>query len=864
MKGTDRSEKENANIPSGDGRWRVDGKFFSDGRKRVHPRGVTYGPFPPGDRGDLFPDRSGVLRDLERVRELGANVLRCYTIPPPWMFDLAAESSIKLFVDIPWNYQLAFLDNPEDARAAVIAVRDFAREFSRHPALFATCLANEIPPDIVRWSGADRIGHFLNCLVHELKSVNETALATVCGFPRTEYLIARDCDFMSFNVYLHDEVAFSNYLGRLQSIAGNKPLVLGELGFDSRGSSEEVQATQLGRQLKVARREAVAGTFVYSFCDEWYKDGRLVEGWAFGLLRADRSRKASFDAVADVYRYEPARSARFSVSVVVAACNAEACIAACIESLLALDYPLVEIVVVDDGSVDGTWVEIERFSDIKAIQLQENRGLSAARNAGIDASSGEIIAFTDADCRVDREWITHLVETFEAHPFVGVGGHNLIPEGGGETTAAVGVAPGGPIHVMLTDRVAEHIPGCNMAFYRSVLDEVKGFDPVFRAAGDDVDLCWRIQQRGHVIGFSAGGFVWHDRRSTVRGYLKQQMGYGRAEAMLARKFPSLFNWSGDHTWRGRIYDESAWLFDVSRQVIYRGVYGRGLFQLLRYGPGSVWSDLLLSLEFQLCVVGGSFLLGFLSPYFWVATVMGVLGTLALCARIARRVSLPRDHRSLRVRCTVALLYLLQPLCRSFARYREQSSFPWAVARASHRGGEKSGRFGVSWPGLWIEVLREYWSESEGDRVELISRLHKSMGKLGWPMSHDDGYQEFDLSTSVGIWGRIEFLSAEEFFPNNRRQIRARLRYQPSKLSFGILVIGIGGMLGAALGWWSEIGLGWFILGLGIMMTFGVIIYWRLERHLRVALCLLDEAAGMLGLIGVKRGREAETGKIDLG
>jgi len=95
--------------------------------------------------------------------------------------------------------------------------------------------------------------------------------------------------------------------------------------------------------------------------------------------------------------------------------------------------------------------------------------------------------------------------------------------------AYVAASPGGPTHVLLDDEVAEHIPGCNMAFRREALHAIGGFDPIFRAAGDDVDLCWRLQNKGYKIGFSPAAVVWHFRRNTVRDYLKQQRGYGKAE-----------------------------------------------------------------------------------------------------------------------------------------------------------------------------------------------------------------------------------------------------------------------------------------------------------------------------------------------
>ena len=61
---------------------------------------------------------------------------------------------------------------------------------------------------------------------------------------------------------------------------------------------------------------------------------------------------------------------------------------------------------------------------------------------------------------------------------------------------------------MLTDREAEHIPGCNMAFYKDALEGIGGFDPIFTKAGDDVDVCWRLQQAGCKIGFSPAAFVY--------------------------------------------------------------------------------------------------------------------------------------------------------------------------------------------------------------------------------------------------------------------------------------------------------------------------------------------------------------------
>jgi GT2 family glycosyltransferase len=116
--------------------------------------------------------------------------------------------------------------------------------------------------------------------------------------------------------------------------------------------------------------------------------------------------------------------------------------------------------------------------------------------------------------------------------------------GDGLTAAAVANAPGGPLHVLLADTLAEHIPGCNMAFWRDRLAAIGGFDAQFRVAGDDVDVCWRLQERGWTLGFHPSAVVWHHRRGSLRRFWRQQRGYGHAEALLERKWPVKYNTPG--------------------------------------------------------------------------------------------------------------------------------------------------------------------------------------------------------------------------------------------------------------------------------------------------------------------------------
>ena len=130
-----------------------------------------------------------------------------------------------------------------------------------------------------------------------------------------------------------------------------------------------------------------------------------------------------------------------------------------------------------------------------------------------------------------------------------MGGPNLTPDDGW-LAACIAASPGQPAHVLEGDQVAEHVPGCNMAYRREALEGIGGFDTTYRKAGDDVDVCWRLQIANQWITFAPGAFVWHHRRQTVRTYLRQQAGYGEAEALLWFAYPDRFNRRGESKWRG--------------------------------------------------------------------------------------------------------------------------------------------------------------------------------------------------------------------------------------------------------------------------------------------------------------------------
>src|SRR5437773_1531208 len=759
----------------------VDGKFFRLGGKKFYPRGLTYGPFAPNEQKEMFPSREQTARDFLQLRELGANLLRIYYVPPRWFLDLAAEHELKLLVDVPWQKHLCFLESEKSKAEARDSVRAAVQACQGHPAVFAYSVVNEIPAEIVRWSGVRWVTDFIEELVDVAKSADPDCLSTFTSYPPTEFLRPQNIHFGCFNVYLHSRKSFENYLARLQTLSDARPLVLGEFGMDSLREGEALKCEVLTWQIESAFRFGLAGTIIFSYTDDWFRGEQQIEDWGFGLTGRDRKPKESFWAVQKMFRNAPyfPLSRYPKASVVVASYNGAHTLKPCLESLTRLAYPDYEVILVDDGSTDSTPEIAKEFPSVRCIR-QDHHGLSVARNTGIAASTGEIVAFTDSDCRADEDWLYYLVGALLSGEYAGIGGHNFLPPDDSFVAAAVMVSPGGPAHVMLTDREAEHVPGCNMAFYKWALEEIGGFDPVFRKAGDDVDVCWRLQERGAKIGFTPAGFVWHYRRSTVRTYLRQQAGYGEAEALLVRKHPEYFNFFGGGAWRGRIYTASKFGVILQRPIIYHGLFGSGFFQMLYTPEPAFLLMFCTSLEYHVLVTLPLPVLS-ASIYLLLPVALTSLSiSLAVCTAAAAQAELPKKKKRGWSRPLVALLFLLQPIVRGWARYNwrltvrsEPPVFKRAVSR--ERLGDLDSCEQVG-----------YWSEGHGDRYALLNRILSKLESEGWQHKTDTGWNDYDVEIFGSRWSRLRLTTVTEELGQGRRIFRCRLKVTwslPARIAF---------------------------------------------------------------------------------
>lgn len=663
---------------------RVEGKFLTVGGKRFWVKGVTYGTFAPNSAGEPYPEMAQVRDDFAQMAQTGINTVRLYTPPSDRIADAAADAGLMILPDVCWGSRTCELDYPEWRKIIYDYVREHTRRLAKHPAMLAYSIGNEIPPLLVRWHGRENVERHIRTMYDIVKEEVPDGLVTYSNHPPAEHLNLGFLDFVSFNVYLDREADFRKYLARLQSIAGERPLFISELGLDSDEHGTEEQARFLSGHLRAVFEKGLCGAAVYAWTDEWSIFDEKIEGWSFGLTAHDRKPKPSLDAVRDVFTrsFYELRPEWPRVSVVVCSYNGGQTLPETLASLEKLNYPNYETIVIDDGSKDNTREIVQQF-DCKPVHIP-NGGLSRARNLGIETATGEIVAFIDSDAYADPDWLYYMVCALEEQQAGAVGGPNLAVPYDSFASHCIDHAPGNPTHVLLTDDTAEHVPGCNMAFRKSALAEIGNFDPTHRAAGDDVDVCWKLLIHDHKIAFAPSAVVWHHRRPTVTAFLKQQQGYGFAEAFLERRYPSRFNAYGKLVWEGSIYDgmhvalRREGLPALFSPKVYQGQFCSAAFQGVYQPFLTWWFQIFTTAEWQgttfaaalaggLSLLAGHASLGASLLVFSVLMSAFILGAAALSGGHAVKMKKWGPERRVRGFLLVGLLHILQPLYRAKGR-----------------------------------------------------------------------------------------------------------------------------------------------------------------------------------------------------
>lgn len=754
----------------------VAGKWLRAGGGRWHLRGVAYGPFRPNSRGEPFPEDSLLAEDFARIARLGFNTVRLYQPPSEAVLSAAEARGLRLLAGIAWTDHVDFLRTRRQRREIVEKVRAEAARLAHSPCVAAFLIGNEIEKTLVRWMRPARVRDFLERLIEAGRAAAPERLFSYASYPSTEYLIPRNADFLAMNVYLEDPPALRAYALRLQNLAGNKPLVITEHGLDSAAHGVAAQARALVEQRAALQAAAVAGGVWFSYTDEWFRGGEEVTGWSFGLVdAARRERPVCQECAAPLTEKKPPLP---RVSVIVCTRDGSATLDACLASLGRLDYPDYEVLVVDDGST----------RDIEAIALrhefaryhrQEAAGLSVARNTGARLATGSILAYTDDDCIAEPDWLTRLAGGFDEKKWVAVGGPNIPPTPRNRTEAIVASAPGAPVHVLLDDEEAEHLPGCNLAIRKAALEAIGGFRPQYHAAGDDVDVCWRLREAGGLLRYVPGAMVWHHRRYQARAYLRQQAGYGAAEALLMRDHPRRFGMLGGARWTGGIYgDQTGGSLDSG--FIFHGPMGQGLFQGIYQQGARCWADWL----------GGVAWVTFMVILLACGMPLAALGVflfswlLALCR--ARNLPPAPFRLTLREKLTRLGLCWLQPIVREGARLRgmvEHSALPAAWPE---------------WDGVWPAPFDRrlalpagefiFWSEA-GPLRERFLREYKALAcERHESLRDDDGWQDFDIERSPDSSFSTAIVTVEEYHGKGRCLLRVRQFWKAPPVTGFVLVI----------------------------------------------------------------------------
>jgi O-antigen biosynthesis protein len=756
-------------------RIRAVAKFFFEGERKFFVKGVTYGPFKPDAEGNHLGRAEQVDVDLALMRQVGLNVVRIYHAPPRWFLDRCAAAGMRVLITLPWAKHIEFLRERSARNAIAKTVQAAVKANAGHPAIFGYLVGNEIASTMVRWLGVRRVTDFVEKLIQIGRAIDPDVLFSYATYPPTEYLLPQNVDFFCFNVYLHNQRDFEKYLLRLQNLTEERPLILGEFGMDTIRHSQEEQAEMLSWHVDSVVKCGLAGTIFFTWTDEWFTGEQEITDWAFGIVTREREPKKAFSALREKlgednsalpHRHLP--RAPF-VSVIVCSYNGGQTLAACLDSLSKLNYPDYEVILVDDGSTDDTADIATQFPRVRYIH-QSNCGLSHARNTGAVAAKGEVFAYTDSDCMADVDWLYYLIRTLVSDEYAGVGGPNVTPPAQNWVQACVAAAPGGPSHVLLTDTIAEHIPGCNMAFYRWAFENIGGFDAEYRKAGDDVDFCWRLQQAGCVIAFSPTAIVWHHRRFTLRAFLKQQDGYGEAESLLRFKHLIFFGPTGTAKWRGQIYGTPRFSWFIDRPVIYHGIFGDGFFQSIYPTPQSDVAVYLGSVEwFALTIF--LFGLGIFLPVLRVVPYLMFGGTLCVALSYMVRARIEPKFDTVHARLLVLFLAFAQPLVRGFSRY-----FTWLHFKRTPRNVIRTHEHLPAGANLAGSLSRRiFWSEEGRDRHHLLGATFQLLEEEGWRYSIDTGWNEWDIQIYGNFWWSVALQTVTEYHGGAKCLTRVRLR-----------------------------------------------------------------------------------------
>jgi len=235
-------------------------------------------------------------------------------------------------------------------------------------------------------------------------------------------------------------------------------------------------------------------------------------------------------------------------SVIIPVKNEAHILARCLQSLREVDYPAqrIEVIVSDGLSRDDTREVAQRFG--ATVVTNQKEVVVSGRNRGFEAARGDIVVFTDADCVFDARWLKNSIKYFGDERVAGIGGITLAPLNNTSFEQAVNLIfiLAGFFHSTShrqkekSEQKVRDIPGCNAMYRRDALAKVMPVDEGLLTA-EDVWMNYCLRRLGYKLVFASDVILWHHRRNTPRGFLRQMYRFAIGRLQVAKRSATLLN-----------------------------------------------------------------------------------------------------------------------------------------------------------------------------------------------------------------------------------------------------------------------------------------------------------------------------------